>query len=492
MLKSIINLLFQFSLLVFSYVIFNAYDLEEIKISPFLITLICLWIVSMWLSHKHKPKYYQRKLKYVLSPFYRAYLFLFITSSLVYLLFFNTSLSYETLLYTLLPYFLIEITIYVICILIYRANNKFEIASPKEIKKFEQTFLEIKDDVGDITKEKLSEIVPEIKETNLSEILSACKEFDKQKESILVTENSNIEEQADLFHLTVRLNDCRRINKTILEIVPKIKNGGYIIVKYKELDKYENELKKVTPKLLLPFRILWYYLFQRALLKIPKLNQIYFTITKGKNRVISKTEVWGRLTYCGFDVLHEIEDNDNNYIIAQKVKTISENPSPSFIPIIQLNRVGLYGNIIKVSKVRSMYPFSEFIQQKIFEMNQLNSTGKINNDFRITKIGKFCRKFWLDELPQFLDWFRGEIKLVGIRAMSQHYFSLYSKEYQNLFYQVKPGFFSPIFDEGTDSFEDIQRIEQEYLESYLKNPTKTDIQYFLKTITHILKGVRSK
>ena len=76
--------------------------------------------------------------------------------------------------------------------------------------------------------------------------------------------------------------------------------------------------------------------------------------------------------------------------------------------------------------------------------------------------------------------------------MSQHFFSLYSKEYQELFYQVKPGIISPIFDEETDSFETIQKIEQEYLEKYLKNPLKTDIEYFFITIKHMLKGVRSK
>ncbi|MCD4676351.1 MAG: sugar transferase, partial [Desulfobacula sp.] len=136
-------------------------------------------------------------------------------------------------------------------------------------------------------------------------------------------------------------------------------------------------------------------------------------------------------------------------------------------------------------------PFSEFLQKNVFEMNGLTSTGKLSDDFRITKIGKFFRKYWIDELPQLLDWFRGEIKLVGIRAMSQHYFGLYSTEYQNLYFQVKPGILSPIFDENSDSFEDIQKIEQEYLEKYLKNPFLTDVKYFWLTLIDILKGIRS-
>ena len=139
-----------------------------------------------------------------------------------------------------------------------------------------------------------------------------------------------------------------------------------------------------------------------------------------------------------------------------------------------------------------MYPYSEFLQEKVYEMNNLTTTGKFGEDYRITKLGKIFRKYWLDELPQLLDWLRGTIKLVGIRAMSQHYFSLYSKEYQDLYIEVKPGIISPIFDDKTDSFKDIQRIEKEYLVSYLKSPIKTDFKYFFLTLNHILKGVRSK
>ena len=87
----------------------------------------------------------------------------------------------------------------------------------------------------------------------------------------------------------------------------------------------------------------------------------------------------------------------------------------------------------------------------------------------------------------------GEVgEIVGIRAMSQHFFDLYNKEYQELFLQVKPGIISPIFDEKTDTFETIQKIEQSYLEQYLKHPIRTDIKYLWLTVKQILKGVRSK
>jgi lipopolysaccharide/colanic/teichoic acid biosynthesis glycosyltransferase len=267
--------------------------------------------------------------------------------------------------------------------------------------------------------------------------------------------------------------------------------GAYLFVVYKDLDDFEREYLFSESRFIKFLKTGYYYLYFRAFPKIPYLNAIYKLISGGRNKVISRAETWGRLFYCGFEVENEIKNEGICYLLARKSKTPSENPNPSFYPIIKLNRVSLYGTIIKIHKIRSMYPYSEFIQKKVFEETNLTSTGKFGNDFRITKAGKIFRKYWIDEIPQFLDWFRGKIKLVGIRAMSQHYFSLYPQEYKDLYYRVKPGVVSPIFDEKTNGFAEIVRIEQKYMESYLRNPVKTDFKYLFITLEHMFKGIRS-
>jgi lipopolysaccharide/colanic/teichoic acid biosynthesis glycosyltransferase len=267
--------------------------------------------------------------------------------------------------------------------------------------------------------------------------------------------------------------------------------GAYLFVVFKDLDDFERGYLLSESRFMKLLKTGYYLLYYRAFPKIPYLNVLYKLISGGRNKVISRAETWGRLFYCGFEVENEIKNGGICYLLARKTKTPSENPNPSFYPIIKLNRVSLYGTIIKIHKIRSMYPYSEFIQKKVFEKASLTSTGKFGNDFRITRIGKIFRKYWIDEIPQFLDWFRGKIKLVGIRAMSQHYFSLYPQEYKDLYYKVKPGIISPIFDEKTDGFSEIVRIEQKYLESYLRNPVKTDFKYFFITMKHMFKGVRS-
>jgi lipopolysaccharide/colanic/teichoic acid biosynthesis glycosyltransferase len=215
-------------------------------------------------------------------------------------------------------------------------------------------------------------------------------------------------------------------------------------------------------------------------------------ITYGKSKWISKTEIMGRLYYCGFDVLKSFMQKQYLMIIARKTHSPLLSKEPSYHAIVALERVGYHGNMIKIHKLRTMYPYSEFLQKKVFEENQLSSTGKFNNDYRITNLGRFFRKYWIDELPQLLEWLRGYIKIVGIRAMSRHYFSLYPIEYQTLYKNVKPGILSPLFDEKNAGFDEIVKTEQEYLKSYVKHPIVTDLRYFFLIIFLIVRGTRSK
>jgi lipopolysaccharide/colanic/teichoic acid biosynthesis glycosyltransferase len=161
--------------------------------------------------------------------------------------------------------------------------------------------------------------------------------------------------------------------------------------------------------------------------------------------------------------------------------------------IAALEKVGLDGEIIRTHKIRTMFPFSEFLQKRIFEDHGLAATGKFADDFRLTEYGRFLRKYWLDELPQILDWLRGDVKLVGMRATSPHFLSLYPQKLYDLYIQIKPGLIPPIFDENTNGFDQIVEVELTYLQSYWEKPIRTDIRYFMQTFTDIVfRGIRSK
>ena len=298
---------------------------------------------------------------------------------------------------------------------------------------------------------------------------------------------------AAFYLVTFRLNDVRRINRFLLEIHRRLLPGGALLVSYLPLERQNERRRRNTPGFIFPFLAIVDFIFHRVFPKIPRLNTVYFFLTRGQNRRLSRAEVWGRLHYCGYDVLEETVLEDRAWVLCQKIGLPSEVAHPSFYPLIRLERVGFEGRILKIHKIRTMYPFSEFIQKKIFDLKGLETSGKFNDDFRITSYGRWLRKYWLDEIPQFLDWLRGDLKLVGIRAMSLSYFSLYPIEYQDLFIRVKPGLVPPIFDEKTSTFDHIVDVEQRYLKDYLRNPYRADFACLWKTGSSILwRGTRSR
>ncbi|NTW50706.1 MAG: sugar transferase, partial [Chlorobiales bacterium] len=151
------------------------------------------------------------------------------------------------------------------------------------------------------------------------------------------------------------------------------------------------------------------------------------------------------------------------------------------------------GQIIMIHKFRTMYPYSEFLQEYIYEHNKLDTTGKFKDDFRITSWGRLMRKMWLDELPQLYDWLQGDLKIFGVRALSQHYFSLYPEEVQKMRVQQKPGLVPPIYADRPKSFDDVVESERRYLTKKIKYPLMTDVTYFIKAFYNIVfKGVRSR
>ena len=180
------------------------------------------------------------------------------------------------------------------------------------------------------------------------------------------------------------------------------------------------------------------------------------------------------------------------YFIAQKLNTISTEETPSYSPIVKLKRVGLDGKIITIYKFRTMHPYSEFIQKDVFEDQNLNPYGKFNSDFRITNWGRVLRKLWIDELPQLYNWIRGDITLVGVRALSEHYLSLYPKDLQELRTQLKPGLVPPYYADMPKSFDEIIKSERKYLEKKKAKPFSTDFIYLSEALMNIVfRGARS-
>lgn len=122
-------------------------------------------------------------------------------------------------------------------------------------------------------------------------------------------------------------------------------------------------------------------------------------------------------------------------ILSILVKTTSEGPV-----FFAHKRVGKGGKTIKIYKFRSMVTNAEeLIKQFTPEQKaEYEKNFKLENDPRVTKVGKFMRKTSLDELPQLINILKGDISIVGPRPVMDVETKIYGN-YRNMLLSVKPG-----------------------------------------------------
>ena len=196
---------------------------------------------------------------------------------------------------------------------------------------------------------------------------------------------------------------------------------------------------------------------------------------------IHRVEFMGRLVYCGFEIM----EADDEVIRVRKEQNVSieECPERKYGWIVKLRRVGKDGRRFNIYKLRTMYSYAEYLQKWMYEQYNLDEKGKIANDFRITKIGRWLRRFWIDELPNLWNLLRGDMKLVGVRPLSEHYYSLYREEVQKARIKYKPGLLPPYYVDKPSTLEEIQESEMRYLEACAKDGVCwTDWRYFWKIV----------
>lgn len=292
-----------------------------------------------------------------------------------------------------------------------------------------------------------------------------------------------------------RLNDIRYVNKFLESVNQSLPLGGTFIGCVEISERRKERLLKRFPR---PFNYLFYsadFLVKRLWPKLPYLKSAYFFLTQGKGRVMSEMEVYGRLYSCGFQLLDSQEADGKLYFTVEKTGEPDYNREATYGPFIKLRRVGKNGKIVKVYKLRTMCPYAEYVQQFIYERNGAGGIGtgsKFNNDPRITTLGRFFRKYWIDELPMLYNLIRGDLKIFGVRPISKHYFSLYPEEFQQFRMKFKPGLIPPVYVEIPKSLADTVEIERRYLQAYQRQPLRTDIRYFFTALYNIfIKRVRS-
>lgn len=307
---------------------------------------------------------------------------------------------------------------------------------------------------------------------------------------ISTTNEFNIINHPGNLHAIVNLskvNNIRFINKFFEKVNSRLQTGDWFVVCFETITarKERHRLGRIPI-----IKNLWFgaeFIFLRVFPKMWGFKKIYFLVTRGRNRLLSKAEVMGRLVSCGFHIEASEAFNGLTYVVCKKIKTPEFNTNASYGPLFCMKRMGKNGKEIGVYKFRTMHPYAEYLQDYVLKLNGYAESGKPKDDFRLTPWGRFLRRYWLDELPQLLNVLKGDLKLVGVRPISKRYFEDIPKDLQELRLKFKPGCIPPYV--ALDRKSDVNSVlqaEREYLEEKSKHPFTTDTKYFFRAIFNIV------
>ena len=175
-------------------------------------------------------------------------------------------------------------------------------------------------------------------------------------------------------------------------------------------------------------------------------------------------------------------------LIALLIKYTSPGPI-----LFRQQRSGLNGRPFTIFKFRTMVTNAEQFKHELLAMNEMTGpVFKVTNDPRITPMGKFLRKWSLDELPQIFNVLRGEMSLVGPRPLPVDEV----KRFENLSHRrrlsVKPGLTCLWQVKGRNQINDFRewvRLDLEYIDNWSLG---LDFKILLMTVPAVLRGTGAK
>ncbi|MBN1569592.1 MAG: sugar transferase [Acidobacteria bacterium] len=154
--------------------------------------------------------------------------------------------------------------------------------------------------------------------------------------------------------------------------------------------------------------------------------------------------------------------------VALAVKLTSPGPI-----LFKQKRLGLLGKEFEFLKFRSMYTGNDpeihrkYVESLIEGKQKGTGVFKIQNDPRVTRVGRFIRKSSLDEIPQFINVLRGEMSLVGPRPPIRYEMEKYCTWHKRRVLEVKPGITGlwQVHGRSRTTFEEMVRLDIRYINS---------------------------
>ena len=162
-----------------------------------------------------------------------------------------------------------------------------------------------------------------------------------------------------------------------------------------------------------------------------------------------------------------------------------QSPGPVFCA---QERVGRNGRHFRLYKFRSMYADAEQRKQELLTRNKCRGQMfKMDDDPRITPIGRFMRKWSIDEFPQFWNVLRGDMSLVGTRPPTVDEFEHYDYHHKSRLC-AKPGLTGLWQVSGRSDitdFEQVVQLDNQYIANW---SIRSDIKILARTVKVVLTG----
>jgi lipopolysaccharide/colanic/teichoic acid biosynthesis glycosyltransferase len=158
--------------------------------------------------------------------------------------------------------------------------------------------------------------------------------------------------------------------------------------------------------------------------------------------------------------------------------------SPGASPLFAQQRTGRHGRRFRMYKFRTMVPNAEAMKQQLLHLNELQLPDfKITNDPRITRVGRILRKTSLDELPQLINVFSGEMSLVGPRPTS--FAASTYRLWQTRRLSVTPGLTGlwQVYGRAQTEFDERLRLDIAYIE---RRCLALDLELLLRTVSAVI------
>ena len=152
------------------------------------------------------------------------------------------------------------------------------------------------------------------------------------------------------------------------------------------------------------------------------------------------------------------------------------------------DRVGLNKRRFRLFKFRTMSERADELQAELECLNEAEGpVFKIKHDPRVTRVGRFLRRFSIDELPQLLNVLKGDMSLVGPRPLPVRDVKRINSQWQKRRFSVKPGLTCVWQVNGRSdiSFNDWVSMDLQYIDNW---SLALDMKILLKTVPTVLKG----